>query len=81
MDLTGVAREIGIERLEQKMVMQNDNFIDLARRRVDLARWSCFCYVLQEDSTSIPTLQKRAETVLVRPRSGRARRREPSRRR
>ena len=32
MDLTGIQREIGIDRLEQKMVMQNDAFIDLARR-------------------------------------------------
>ena len=32
MDLTGIQREIGLDRLEQKMVMQNDAFIDLARR-------------------------------------------------
>ena len=32
MDLTGMQREIGLDRLEQKMVMQNDAFIDLARR-------------------------------------------------
>ena len=33
MDLSGVAREIGVERLEQKMVMQNDMFIDMAREK------------------------------------------------
>ena len=33
MDLSGVAREIGVERLEQKIVLQNDAFIDMARRR------------------------------------------------
>ena len=33
MDLSGVAREIGLDRLEQKMVMQNDHFIDVARAR------------------------------------------------
>ena len=32
MDLTGIQREIGLDRLGQKMVMQNDAFIDLARR-------------------------------------------------
>ena len=31
MDLSGVAREIGLDKLEQKMVMQNDMFIDMAR--------------------------------------------------
>lgn len=38
----------------------------------NLTRWSCFCYALQEDGTGIPTLPKPAETVLARPRSGRA---------
>mmetsp|Transcript_32054 Transcript_32054/g.98981 ORF Transcript_32054/g.98981 Transcript_32054/m.98981 type:complete len:161 (-) Transcript_32054:1337-1819(-) len=36
-----------------------------------LARWSWVCSMLQEDGTSNLTLQKSAETVLVRPRSGR----------
>ena len=36
----------------------------------DLARWSSFCHVLQEDGSSSPTLQKSARTVLVRPRDG-----------
>ena len=40
----------------------------------DLAQWSWFCYDLQEDGTSSPTLQKSAATVLVRPRSSRHRR-------
>ncbi|KAJ1452000.1 hypothetical protein M885DRAFT_467841 [Pelagophyceae sp. CCMP2097] len=31
MDLAGASREIGVERLEQKIVMQNDMFIDAAR--------------------------------------------------
>ena len=35
----------------------------------ELARWSCFCYVLQEDHASSPTLQESVKTVLVRPRS------------
>ena len=34
----------------------------------DLARWSWLCYVLQEDGTSSPTLQKSAAPVPVRPR-------------
>ena len=33
MDLVGVAREVGIDRLEQKIVMQNDMFLDIARER------------------------------------------------
>mmetsp|Transcript_13817 Transcript_13817/g.16690 ORF Transcript_13817/g.16690 Transcript_13817/m.16690 type:complete len:898 (-) Transcript_13817:346-3039(-) len=37
MDLAGVVREVGIDRLEQKIVMQNDMFLDLARQRRILA--------------------------------------------
>ena len=33
MDLSGICREVGIERLEQKMIMQNDMFIDMAREK------------------------------------------------
>lgn len=33
MDLSGVSREVSIERLEQKIVIQNDMFIDMARER------------------------------------------------
>lgn len=31
MDLSSVCREVGLERLEQKIVMQNDMFLDVAR--------------------------------------------------
>ena len=38
----------------------------------EFARWSWLCYVLQEDSTSSPTLPKSAAAALVRPRDGSA---------
>ena len=32
MDLGGISREIGLDKIERKLVLQNDAFIDLARR-------------------------------------------------
>jgi len=31
MDLSSISREVGVDRLEQKIIMQNDMFLDLAR--------------------------------------------------
>ena len=53
---------------------------DMQVRRAsgDLAGCSGWCCVLQGDDARIPTLQKRKGTALVRPRSGRVRRRSSS---
>ena len=51
--------------------LENYQQAEHARPGGDRARWSWRCYVLQEDGTRSPALQKSAETVLVRPRSSR----------
>ena len=59
------------ERRAMELEIVNVSSVEHFRPSGDLARWSWLCYVLQEDGTSIPTLQESVKTVLVRPRSGR----------
>ena len=65
------------ERRAMELEIVNVSSVEHFRPSGDLARWSWLCYVLQEDGTSIPTLQESVKTVLVRPRSVRVLARRP----